>query len=769
MKFSEKYNSEKARDSHTCLLKRVFRLLSVLFLLVLSQLASRASLSPGDIAFTGYNSSVNYQFSFIATNTIAGGEVIYFSDRGYCNEKGSPGWTTSEGILKYTVPSGGLTIGDMIVIGNSGGWHIIQGAGSIINSKGSFELSTEGDQIFAFQTSNENDYPPTFISGIQMNRKTGSTDELWDNIDASNTSTNETDLPTTLTNGTNALRIYDPGEKDNAKYKNICTQGTQSEILAFVNNRSNWFMQDDTPFTLGYPATATTASAGDWNATTSWDANGIPGKTTNVTIQHNLTVTADCAINYGTLEAGAALTINSGKTLTGQGTLTLKSDASSSAALLGDGTYSGNVACQRYLAADRWYLASSPVSGQAIDAFLADVSNDISFKSGNYGMMDYNTTTDSWNSYFTAATTGEIAAGKGYALRRENEGSITFNGTVAGSTVTPAVNEGWNLVGNPYPTAIRANEATGSNDNFLSLNQNNLDPNYSAIYIWDEQINYTEGRNDYRVINQAGSFLNYLQSTQGFMIKTRPGISSISFAPSMRTSQTGIAFKSGSADWPACEIRASAGQQKTFTTLLFDNRMTPGLDVGFDAGAFNPGHRFFMYSRLANDNGIDFMVQCLPFPRDTGYIIALGIEITKAEVIQFSAGFSGNSAETDIILEDRLNGTVTNLKTDGYTTLVTESGIGRFFLHIGKDKLSKADEPIQRIQIIPDRIQEKIWVPGAIGNETLVSVFDITGKKILDTSLMGTDARINFTGKQAGIYIVKVKSGNQLLVQKIRW
>ncbi|NQU87376.1 MAG: T9SS type A sorting domain-containing protein [Mariniphaga sp.] len=761
-------------------------IITILLILLFLPISGKSQLSAGDIAFTGVNSDGDDQFSFIATTVIAGSEIIYFTDRGYIDE--TPGWNNSyEGIKKFTVPSEGLLAGDMVVISNSSGWQIIQGKGTIegISGTGTFALAAEGDQLFAFQTDDAENYTPTFIAGIHLNYEKSSGSDYgitdnsnWDNISTSNTSYYMSDLPNTLTTGTNAIWLHDNYEKDNGKYNNTISQGTKSEILASCNNVDNWEMHNSNTFTLGYPSTTSTIASGNWNETSTWNTtNGIPGKITDVTISHDVTVTADCAIDDGSITAGYALTINSGDTLTCNGTLTINSDASNNGSLIVNGVVSGNVSYKRYITGSRWHMISSPVSGQSINSLLTESGNNIPQSESDYGMMDYNTTSDNWNDYFTSSTSGNLTLGKCYNIRRETNGTVTFTGTVISSNINVSISDAgnsWNLVGNPYPVAINATKFADATNNFLTVNSSNLDPSYTALYLWDEQDNYVEGRNDYKIINNAGSgslVQNYLQSAQGFFVKARSGSSLVSFTTAMQANQSNASFKSGEAPWPAICLTIRTDDKFSETNILFNEQMTAGLDIGYDAGAFKVDTDFSLYTRLIEDNDVDFMVQCLPNDFDKTQIIPIGIDAPENTLLEFNVDTKDWPDDINIVLLDKFkNKTIPfNNEISIYSTSLITSGIGRFYLQVGKNISTGISKQINNILLIPMPQQEKILLRN-IRNETLVTVFDISGKKIcFYKSGAEGSIHLDFSGKKNGIYIVQIKSTDYIISKKISW
>ena len=213
-------------------------------------------LSPGDAAITGFNSdntiTTKDEFSCVLLVDVDASTVIYFTDNGY---DPITGLRTSEGTLTWTATSSLAAGTELLLQDDIGGAGWSANYGTIIE-KGSFWLSTSGDQILVYQG---NIITPSFITGVHYY---GSG---W-NIAA--TSSNESALPLGLTNKVDALALK---HQDNFEYLCTVSSGTPSEVLAGIMNTSNWLGNNSLTFTLAdcgisFPATYyVNASTGDNN------------------------------------------------------------------------------------------------------------------------------------------------------------------------------------------------------------------------------------------------------------------------------------------------------------------------------------------------------------------------------------------------------------------------------------------------------------------------------------------------------------------------
>ncbi len=483
-----------------------------------------------------------------------------------------------------------------------------------------------------------------------------------------------------------------------------------------------------------------------------------------------------------TIEPQSAVTVDN--TLNIAGSLVLESNASGTAGIITNGTVTGagatTVTAQRYMTGQRWHLTAASLGGQSINNLLTTSANAIRTDGADYAMMDYNENSNGWNAYFTAATAGNTEAGKGYAINRETDGIVTFTGTIPIANITSAITqagEGWNLIGNPFPCAIGVTSDAVSTENFLSVNTNDLDPSYAALYIWDEQDSYDGTRNDYKIINNAGSgslVRDYIQSGQGFFVKSKSGGSSVNLNRAMCAIQPGIAFKAATTPWPTINLIAESGDNASSTMIAFNEDMSTGLDVTYDAGMFKSNPDFALYSHLIEENGIDFGLQCLPENYDE-LVIPVGLDAPSGAEIIFSAESNNLPDNCLIILEDRDESILTPLHEDECSYTITlnskNNSIGRFYLHTSYLTTSrKAIAQQNPYQVISKPEFGQIQIFGPLQQQSVVRVYDIRGRLI--TSMKPEQSNTNtlpFKNVKSGIYILQIQNDKNVINQKFYW
>lgn len=188
------------------------------------------ALNAGDIAFVDFNSDNPDEFAVVALTTIAAGEEIKFTDNGVF---AAGGFRANEGVLLFTataeIPAG----------------TVFNPLDTAVAAGGSFALSTAGDQIIAYQG---DEASPTFLAAIDF--------DSAGYVEA--TSSNDTGLPDGLAVGATAL---DLGEADGGSYFGPQT-GTRAELLAAINDPSNWETGDSFIVFPRAAFTVTDASSG---------------------------------------------------------------------------------------------------------------------------------------------------------------------------------------------------------------------------------------------------------------------------------------------------------------------------------------------------------------------------------------------------------------------------------------------------------------------------------------------------------------------------
>jgi hypothetical protein len=487
----------------------------------------------------------------------------------------------------------------------------------------------------------------------------------------------------------------------------------------------------------------------------------------NVTWSQDLNVGSGAAI---TTLPGSVLFVGSNATVNASASLTTTSDATASGSFILSGNTAGNITYKRYINNDNWHLVSAPVTNQGIPAFLGVAGNAIDFSAKNNHAVSYykntNTAGNLWTYHNTLNTVPEnqetltsFIDGQGYSMKRTAAGDYTFTGTMANNdvsvtipTTTTTGTHLWTTIGNPFPSFLTVSE-------ILADNPNKLDGSFTAIYVWDATLNggtYTP----------AVTTLQ-LAPGQAFMVKAKSTSETFVFSKTLQKHNSGAAtFYKSSTVTPTISVHLTNGTSNKSANLEFLDDSTTGLDVGYDAGAYQDGTpSFSINTHLVSDSqGIDFTRQSLPISSlDSEVAIPLSVNAGINEEVTFRVDTNNLSDGVSVYLEDTLNNTFANLTNAPLALKITAalSGIGRFYLHTSSGVLSTETNLVDALINVYKTSNGTVKVTGlTAGNAATFRMFTILGKEVLATKFMAQNVQeiLLPASLSTGVYIVNVVS-----------
>ena len=376
-------------------------------------------------------------------------------------------------------------------------------------------------------------------------------------------------------------------------------------------------IQSTVPFGT-YSVTANTTWTGssgtDWNTSGNW-SNGVPTSSYNASIPD---VTNAPIISVSTGATVKDLTINESEGLT----------INSGGSLIVSGTSTGNITYNRNIPTTNWYLVSSPVVGQTIVDFYTNESPVMGSGTGNdqnVAIAPYDNSqsdaNDRWD-YYTEGeldgvgsddTTDTFISGTGYAISMQSTGDVSFTGTINTSdiniSITDATGSGgnaFNLVGNPYPSFIAANNNADATNNILKVNNTDNDfLSESTLWFWNQSTS------SYNQINHA-SLAKHIAPGQGFFVSA-DGTYSFSITEAMQSHQGTDSFQRLTTR-PEIVLTLSNGTAIRNADIYYIEGTTTGWDNGYDSSIFGGvANEFAIYTHaVANGNGRDLGIQSLP-------------------------------------------------------------------------------------------------------------------------------------------------------------
>ncbi|MCF8307458.1 MAG: T9SS type A sorting domain-containing protein [Bacteroidales bacterium] len=455
-----------------------------------------------------------------------------------------------------------------------------------------------------------------------------------------------------------------------------------------------------------------------------------------------------------TLEIGASAIadVGTGTTLTTNGNLTIKSDASSTGSLIVKGTLSGNATAQRYIAGHSgdnttgWHLLSPPIG-------TFTINNNADFDPGNnddvYGWSESSYT---WMNH-KQGNPSDMVPGTGYLVSYESTATKNFTGTLNNSDITRSnlsVNpdgNGWHLLGNPFPSALHWEE-----DGDWSIN------------------NFASGA---KIMNPGGSYTDistgganqYIPAHQGFFVQaTTDGSNSITIPKADREHNSTSFYKSEVNN--LLTLKASQGNKYVETWLQMKEGATVDYDEEYDIH-FLGGMEGTPYLYSIADN--EEYVSTNRIPHDISDTeIPLGFKVfNDGEVTMEWKNLDSFENDVALSLTDLKTEKTINLdESDSYTfTASTEDDVNRFVLNfksaIGIDEQS---DELEGVSIYSH--DNRIFVNS--GDELTnaeLSVYNTLGQLVSRESYKSGDKVISID--QRGAYIVRIQAEEGVATEKV--
>ena len=434
----------------------------------------------------------------------------------------------------------------------------------------------------------------------------------------------------------------------------------------------------------------------------------------------------------------------------------------SGSSLIANSTFSGNITYNRNLANTDWYLVSSPVTGQDIDTFVSAEGLASGTNNNNMGLASYDNTSAAWDYYQSGTSgSGDFALGSGRSIKLATAGDISFTGTMPVDDVSIAITNGYNLVGNPYPSYIAANTGADSSNNILTVNTSILSE--ATLWFWNQ------ATNTYDAINQASSSMD-ISPAQGFFVETS-GSNTLSITEAMQSHQSSDSFQRLSNERPEISLVLSDGEITRDTDVYYIDGTTTGFDNGYDSTTFGgAANSFSIYTHLvANSNGQDLAIQSLPNSDLDTMIIPVGITAAAGEEISISANAINLPEGVNIYLEDKNDNSFTLLDSTSVFTATPDedlNGIGRFYIHTTATALS--DNQVSLTNVSMYVVDSNLTITGVHTANASVRVYDLVGKEVVNTSFEGTGLnKIELPVLTTGVYVVQLETQTEAVNKKI--
>ncbi len=526
--------------------------------------------------------------------------------------------------------------------------------------------------------------------------------------------------------------------------------------------------------------TLTCTNTTTWNGS-SWN-NGIPDKETLAIVNGNLTLTSDLEMCSLDVSSGVAVLVPSGFNLTvvrsinvnASSTLTVENNAN--LIQVNNISNTGNIIVNKNsspLVRLDYTSWSSPVSGQNLKAFSPNTLDNRFYEYVSAGTIP---TTAYAN---IDPLTNDFQPGKAYIIRAPNNWSASptvyngqFVGTANNGQYEQNINLGFNMIGNPYPSTITADEFIANNRTIETLYfWTHTAPASGGSYPVNNFASYTTMGG---VASAAGGEIpdGTVKPGQGFYVYSSDN-EKVLFHNGQRVKVSNSQFfRMNEFDTNNVIVEKHriwlnlSSNENHFNQMLvgYSNFATSGFDLAFDGKTMDKSITH-LYNIIDNE---DYVIQARPMPFDDSDVVDLGIKVNNPGTYYISLENKDGLFETkeNIFIKDNYTGAIHNVTQSPYMFVSDEGNfINRFKL------IYKEFEPVQ--------IDENtVLAYGRYGNLVVSSsnekikhiiVFDLLGRNLLsETNLQTYDFETNVLMSNNQPILVKIILANgQVILKKV--
>lgn len=688
------------------------------------------------------------------------GVTLDFSTNNLVIEKGTNGDTPS---VDFTLSSGTLAVGKVIVIGSSDLQITTENNGSVFHSKG---FSFNGDDALVVK------YGGT-ITDIFGNPDSDPGSQ-WSGSGVSSANKNIALLSEITTGDTDGWT--DPSERFET-ISSSPSSGGGIDGFGVAPTASIW--------------TGSTSTV--WSTTSNWSDNSVPtsgdiiipdGAINNPTIS-----TSDVVCNRLTVNSSATLTIGASasiniSTINNNGVVVMQSSSTSSAALItsskrGSGTFSYQKYVSSYSTTND--LISAPFTGLS---FTNTINNNLGVIYTNpsdatqflFGPFDNNT--GSYINYDSDTDGSQVMSNaKGYRVGTQSGQTITFTGSMSVGNTGIIADQGshetygkWNLIGNPFPSYVDLNHFFDDHDHKLATG-------IVAIYAYDgddtdgsvwtifNSSSLTDGNGDpiQKYIAPGQAFFVAVDSQQTF-----------TFEHDMKSVDGGddfIASRMSQIPDTHAVITLQSDGDLSKTDLYFRPSATVGYDPSYDAGKFaNESSTFDIYTKISDPlvEDINFAIQTISNDLSETVVIPLGVHISAGENHSISIDDVSLLESANVYLKDYETGALTLLNNGAYSFNSDSNleGISRFELRLTNTTLGiESDELITNFKAIYQN--DGVVLVGDFMLDDKVEIYDIMGRLTQIHTINGNHSiEISKNELATGVYLANInRKGNSSTIK----
>ncbi|MEI8203165.1 MAG: T9SS type A sorting domain-containing protein [Bacteroidota bacterium] len=506
-----------------------------------------------------------------------------------------------------------------------------------------------------------------------------------------------------------------------------------------------------------------------WDVAANWSPAVIPGLTSDViipaagTTPYSPVLTSLAEIKNLRISLNGKLTIaNIGKLTVmnnlvnnADSGLVLKSDANGNASLItmGNVSGSGNAKVEQYLlqgSGVRYHYISSPISNALCSVYTG------------YLMYAFNEPTNAWTNM---SSNQSMDVMKGYIVYKPGmstdtkifSGSLNYGSMGSANNVTRASDTtGWNLIGNPYASAIDWRATYGWTKTNIA----------NSIYTYNQATKlYASYIDDDGGSTNGGS--RYIPAMQGFMVRVADGniIGTIRMNDSVRVHNTQAFWKNNLQN--VLRLTVSNDDVSDETVVRFKSESSTQNDLNWDAHKMMSNEADAqLYSTL---KGEDLSITTLPEIHNN-LTVPLSLKIKQSGLYQITATELGSfDAGTYLYLEDLQLHVITNLRESPTYSLngTSEDNPARFKLHFCLSPLNMQIGIAFNSEVYS--FDKTLYVNINSANTTgRIEVYDVLGKLYFTSQLQSNTLNtFNLKALTSGCYLVRVYNNDEVISRKV--
>ena len=484
--------------------------------------------------------------------------------------------------------------------------------------------------------------------------------------------------------------------------------------------------------------------------------------------------------NNVTIESGAQATLNSGTTLN-VSTFTINSSASVPGTFVdlntnGGLTSSGTISVNQYLSAARnWYM-SSPVAGNLPAGYTYYKYDE---PGNNTGYSSPAT------AYWESVSSGTAAtAAAGYIVLPSSASTINFTGTTLNTgdktigltRTTGKTKEGFNLIGNPYPSHVTMTYSLLNNANLLNSIWYRTaiydTPNSKYVYSFNTFLMNSDGS----TVSSPSGTTGIIPPMQAFWVRLNSaGSGSFTFTNSMRSHQTSNPLKTKftvNVVMPLLRLEVSNINASVDEAVIYFNSNAANTLDSYDAEKMSNGSvsipEIFTMPSLSNDQLAINGMNSIPYDTEIPLGFTTGeagtnFSIKASEISNFDAG-------TKVLLKDTANVNSPIDISDGssytFSSGITNSSTRFAVIFKSASVYTGTIGNVNQNVWISVNGTNQIVVNGASGTESTVAVYNAVGQKLVAKTLTSTITTLN-NPLQSGVYFVTVTNAGKSVTKKV--